>query len=372
MADTSPLPQPWLHSVSVDSVLILFPALFTVGAMLWFRESVDQSTNVPLWIWVSFVLCVDVAHVYSTLFRTYFDLKEFQERKLLYTLVPMGCWMVGVLLYSMGALVFWRVMAYIAVFHFTRQQYGFMKLYGRGDAEEFSKYRWIDQGLIYLATGYPIIFWHTQLPRNFHWFVDGDFVAGLPFWVATTTFSIYLAFAAAYLLKEYVCFQRTRFLNFPKNLIILGTAASWYTGIVLLNGDIAFTITNVVAHGVPYMGLIWIFGRKQRLKIPGKPVSLGSRFFSIPMIPLFLLLLLGFAFMEEGLWDGFVWNERREIFQIFSSLPKVADPATLAWLVPLLSLPQFTHYVLDGFIWKLREKKSHWQSVIFPSKGTAG
>jgi hypothetical protein len=32
----------------------------------------------------------------------------------------------------------------------------------------------------------------------------------------------------------------------------------------------------------------------------------------------------------------------------------VAEPALLMWLVPLLALPQSTHYVLDGFIWRRR------------------
>ncbi len=39
------------------------------------------------------------------------------------------------------------------------------------------------------------------------------------------------------------------------------------------------------------------------------------------------------------------------------------------WLVPLLAVPQLTHYVLDGFIWKRRtapplfEKSSTWPAV---------
>ena len=32
-------------------------------------------------------------------------------------------------LYSRGELVFWRALAYLAVFHFVRQQYGWMALY---------------------------------------------------------------------------------------------------------------------------------------------------------------------------------------------------------------------------------------------------
>ncbi|WP_288880196.1 hypothetical protein [Pedobacter panaciterrae] len=44
-------------------------------------------------------------------------------------------------------------------------------------------------------------------------------------------------------------------------------------------------------------------------------------------------------------------------FSIFSSLPKVIDMSMLTLLVPLLALPQSTHYVLDGFIWKLKSSE---------------
>jgi hypothetical protein len=47
-----------------------------------------------------------------------------------------------------------------------------------------------------------------------------------------------------------------------------------------------------------------------------------------------------------------VWRERGEIFGLFAALPQLMSKEALAIIVPLLSLPQTTHYVLDGFIWK--------------------
>ena len=57
------------------------------------------------------------------------------------------------------------------------------------------------------------------------------------------------------------------------------------------------------------------------------------------------LTLLGLALMEEALWELAVWGEH------FSD--EFLLDATWLWLVvPLLALPQLTHYVLDGFIWR--------------------
>jgi hypothetical protein len=38
---------------------------------------------------------------------------------------------LGVALYSEGELTFWKVLAFVAVFHFVRQQYGWVALYRR-------------------------------------------------------------------------------------------------------------------------------------------------------------------------------------------------------------------------------------------------
>ena len=55
------------------------------------------------------------------------------------------------------------------------------------------------------------------------------------------------------------------------------------------------------------------------------------------------------AFAEELLWDRGVWHERSWLFGTAWDIGqwKVA-------LVPLLALPQLTHYILDGFIWRRR------------------
>ena len=41
----------------------------------------------------------------------------------------------------------------------------------------------------------------------------------------------------------------------------------------------------------------------------------------------------------------------------------------LAFIVPLLALPQVTHYILDGFIWKIRKDEFKWNNE---AKGVTG
>jgi hypothetical protein len=63
---------------------------------------------------------------------------------------------------------------------------------------------------------------------------------------------------------------------------------------------------------------------------------------------IFIAILLVIAFSEEFLWEILVWNEQISITNFdFSNWQFI--------LVPLLTVPQFTHYLLDGFIWKSKK-----------------
>jgi len=294
----------------------------------------------PEWTWVSAVLLIDVAHVWSTSFRVYFDLAELKRRFWLYLLVPVFGYSIGVALYSEGELVFWKVLAAIAVFHFVRQQYGWVNLYRRklGETERWTW--WVDAAAIYMASHYPLAFWMTRLPRNFEWFVQNDFVR-LPAIVETVMFPIYLGALTVYAVKSMYQYVIDGFQNIGKDIVVATTAVCWYVGIVYFNSDYAFTVTNVIIHGVPYFALIYVYARMKRDTAGPVYRSLSSNWL------VFLASLWALAYVEELFWHRGVWHEKQWLFGgdwNWGSLKM--------WLVPLLALPQLTHYVLDGFIWR--------------------
>jgi hypothetical protein len=336
--------QPWLGGRRFDLLWIVGPALLALFICPFLPESFKNSNAESPGLWLLLVVFVDVAHVYSTLFRTYLDRERFSRHRTLYLGIPVICYVTGVLLYRWDALWFWRILAYLAVFHFVRQQYGFLRLYTRRDQIHRSK-QLIDSMVIYAATIYPLVYWHCSAKRNFHWFVAGDFLLGWPLVLQKIAGALYCLLLLAYLISECAFYYRNSRLNIPKNMLLLGTALSWYFGIVVFNGDMAFTLLNVVAHGIPYMALVWLGRRTDETKPPAK---IAMRIIG------FLGLIFILAYLEEGLWDGLVWREHSAVFQAFLFLPAISKADILIWLVPLLSLPQSTHYVLDGFIWKRR------------------
>jgi hypothetical protein len=359
--------QPWIYSPSVDGLFILLPPFVALLAVMLLPDYFLQQKEMPVAAWVVLVLCIDVAHVYSTLYRTYFDKETFSRQKNILLLIPLLSWMAGVMLYSMDGLLFWRVLAYVAVFHFIRQQYGFLRIYSR--REPHSKlFGRIDTVTIYAAAVYPVLFWHLHPDRQFEWFVKGDFYQFQAEGAATAAGILYGLILVLYLLKEAILIWQTKTFNLPRNLIVAGTAVSWYFGIVHYNGDLVFTTLNVVSHGIPYMALVWIYGRKKYGHSPAaRSRSLNGRVFTNYGLLIFLLIVVGLAFLEEGIWDAMVWNDHRTVFALFSGLPRITDHHLLAFLVPLLTVPQMTHYLLDGFIWKLSKDTFNWRNVTLES-----
>ncbi len=336
----------WLFSREIDLSVFLGSAvvsllLLAVGWQLGILN--DES---PDWTWISAVLLIDVAHVWSTSFRVYFDAEEFKRRVWLYTLVPVFGYAVGVALYSEGELVFWKALAILAVFHFVRQQYGWVNLYRAKLKEKSRVTKWIDTVTIYLATVYPLAFWMTSLPRNFDWFVPNDFF-NLPQAVEKILFPVYVLSLLTYFGKSIYLYFTEGFLNVGKDIIVATTAVCWYVGIVALNSDYAFTVTNVIIHGVPYFALIYFYAKSRRETAGKFYQSLSANWI------IFLATLWALAYVEELVWNRGVWHEKNWIFG--------ANWEIGSWkmyLVPLLAVPQLTHYILDGFVWKRKNNEN--------------
>ncbi|MGV3539368.1 MAG: hypothetical protein ACO1OQ_06125 [Rufibacter sp.] len=351
----SRLKQPWLHSGWVDGAFIISPPFLCLLAILLFPGFFQQHVhNIPVVAWVFLVLLIDVGHVYSTLFRTYFEKETYQQHKQLLLWAPLGAWVVGVLLYTLDAGIFWRVLAYLAVYHFVRQQYGFMRLYSRKEQRPLWEHR-LDAVAVYAFTLLPILYWHLEGGRHFNWFIAGDFIGfSNPVWAEAISW-LNLIFFILYLLKEGWAYFQTKAFNLPRNLVMIGTFLAWYVGIVFYNGDLIFTTFNVVSHGVPYLTLVWIYGEKKKQKLGGISVQeqQQKKDFKVAALAIFLGLVVVLAYVEEGLWDSLIWREHGQVFPLFSTMPQIKDSVFLSLLVPLLALPQITHYVVDGFIWKV-------------------
>lgn len=369
--DTS---SPWLFSRNLDLAAFTAPAIVGLLLIAIFPQWI---TTTPPWLWIVAILLVDVAHVWSTIFITYFDRHELRLHPARYILIPLISWLLGSGAYHVGgATLFWTGLAYLAVFHFVRQQAGWVALY-RIRLREGSAGRLIDLAAVYAATIYPLIWWHTHLPRHYVWFLPGDFLTGLPQYIDRNGFPLYLGCLALYAGRALLNAHRGLPIAWGKHLLVSTTVATWYVGIVATNSETAFTVTNVFTHGLPYGLLVFHYARSRTSRRTGVAATLLQGPWYVAALK-FVVCLWVFSYLEEYCWDAWVWLEGKPIFgnaprraELLAKAPGysfsgASETTFEQWLVPLLAVPQLTHYLLDGIFWKKRHNPElkHWLSNL--------
>lgn len=327
----------WIVSPAYDLAAFSGPA-FAVSAL---ALGLPAAAGVGPLAWLLLVVGVDVGHVWSTVWRGPLDPGARRRWGQALVGVPLAVFGVALGLHAVSPAWMWRVLAYVAVFHFVRQQVGFVSLYraceglgGQGlDAR-------VERGLVYALCGLPVLWWHTAPPRPFEWFVPGDFVGGWPSWLIPPAVAVTAALAVGHVALRW----RSGQAAWGRDLWVLSTGVSWFVAIRLADGDLAFTMVNVVAHGVPYFALVHAIGRGRWASGEG---PMTPAWFAPMAVAAFVGLPIAAALVEEGLWDGLVWHDHEALFGAW------APPTWLAWIAaPALVVPQAAHYVLDGVLWR--------------------
>lgn len=347
-------PKIWIKSRSFDLWWFIAPMALPPLIVFFLPEQFtnQQKTEIFPWSWILIVLSIDVAHVYTTVYKTYFKPTAFKIHKLKLLAVPFLVWIVGVMVYSISSKLFWSLLAYFAVFHFIRQQYGFFRLYSKRE----TSYRWRKGVLsitIYAVTVIPILIWHVRGQQNFNWMTAGDFwYINLPFLEPILNGGMILI-GIAYLFVEWKEKQDSGYLNTPRILLTLSTCFSYYVSIVLTNNDFIFSLVNVIGHGIPYLALVY-FSEKKELK-EDSPTLLKLVLSKWGWV-LFYAIVFAFAYFEETLWDVFIWRENTVPFGwLYGTFNQLNDDQVISLFVPLLIMPQVVHYILDGYIWRKKD-----------------
>lgn len=338
----------WLFGRRID--LAVFVGAPVVAIVIALAAAVAGVHEPPSWALLALVIGVDVAHVHGTLFRVYFDAAEVRRRPWLYVGAPCALYAIGAALYAaFGAHGFWRLLAYVAVFHFIRQQIGWVALYRSKEPSASRLDARLDDLAIYAATIGPLVWWHAHLPRAFVWFVEGDFVAGASPSLARAALIVEAIILSLYFLRQIDRSRRGERLAAGRTIVVATTAVAWFSGIVVARDDLAFTALNVLPHGVPYVALTWVYARKRYGG--AKAGGAFARAIVRRGVVAIVASLVALALFEETLWDRLVWHDHPGLFGDGALL----SPRALVFVVPLLALPQATHYLLDGFVWRRRD-----------------
>ena len=349
----------WLFSKKID-LFYLYTPIWVSWIICFLLPSSVLQIDLPLWAWVVIVLGIDVSHVWSTIFRTYTDKEEFLLHKKLLVISPFISFsFLFCLAYNFQAF-FWSAMAYVALYHFIKQQFGFLMLY-RAKAEE-KKYKLLDTYVIYISMLWPILYWHLDHGRSFNWFAENDFLKISVSQYILNDILLYGNYLYWLIILGWSIHSIIKRHSPGKILWTFSTAINWWIGIVYFNSDVVFSITNVVAHGIPYMVLIIIYKQRKEQSL-GKLKSNPNKIYTIfAMLSIVLLL----AFFEEYLWDILINRDKKAFFGQLLYYPLQRNNSSFfqALAIALLSVPQMTHYIIDGFIWKKNKKNPYLRFLI--------
>ena len=347
----------FLFSRNIDLTFLYLPLFLLWGSFIFLPENVIHG-ELSMAVWVIFVLGIDVSHVWSTLFRTYFSKSEFRNHKMFLIISPLVIFASVFVLTYFSITLFWTLLAYLAVFHFIKQQYGFLALY-RIRTKSFVKKsrKWLDKLVIYGATVIPVILWHLNPNTQLAWFVEGDFLSIKLTPIVYTVFQASLSVLYAFYLIYWIYINlKEKTLRIGIALWVFFTILNWYGAIVFLNSDFIFTTTNVVAHGVPYFVLMAYYKSKEDETI--------RKYNFLKWLSIIFFTVLLFAFVEEYLWDTLLFEEKPEVFGEAWNLEANQSPALRALFFALLALPQIWHYFADGIIWKANDKNPSLRKIF--------
>lgn len=293
-------------------------------------------------------------HVVATYTRLCFDKESFKEHRffvlglpwLVFTGIILAMWFTG------GRLIISTIYLYWQWFHYTRQSYGISRIYGRkaplSDFDEKLQ-TWVI---------YSVPLWGILFISHRHASVPAERFLGSPYWtfpvpnfllwgagiVAAAVTGLWLIRA----LGRYV----DRTLSILPTLYLISHVIIFFVGYYVLGRmhiNLGWLVINVW-HNAQYILIVWLYNNN-RFKEKMDP---NARFLSYISQEKFLWLYFAVCLGITGVFYGIV--------EFFSStvapnyLPNLITDG--GWAVVLYQGLNFHHYIVDGYIWKVRKKKT--------------
>lgn len=349
----------FLHSKYFDLAFYLLPLFI---APIWILLGIAPFTyGAPeaRWHWWIFFILIDAGHVFSTAYITYLDKQLFRERYLLFILTPSISAIVLIFIRAyFGSPFLWITIGYLAMYHFIRQQWGFVALYGRSEQEKIPVQlalhgRQIDFYLVHFGLIYAYLYFHQYMETNAVHLMLGRKYFQIPHVdllmnvVLTANFILLLLFT----IKELYFLKAFKVWTWQKQLVIVGTFLVWYTGLIFrVEWPLAGIATVTFIHGFVYWALVWSSGSKRASKL--NQAEWPWRLFRISNLPLFLGGGLVYGFFSFGFWELVVNKGDLMSLGFFKEIQIPNNESFKVILEVGLGLPQVTHYILDGFIWR--------------------
>jgi hypothetical protein len=339
----------WLVSRRFDLGMLALPLLAAMGSLLTVREAWKGA--LPLWAFLLVIVAFDVTHVWATVYVTYLDREVLRSRRALLVLTPILAFVGAYRVHSHSATLFWTLLAYVAIYHFVQQQWGFIALYKSRAGERRRLDYYLDRWTLWAGALGPVMLWHASPKRQFDWFNAGEsFIFRIDAALRPEITAVMVTFGVAWLARQAQLLASGERFNVGKSAWMVCSWVSWVVGIGFSDHPFVSAAFLNLFHGPQFIALVWHRGRRRFGRAPEATTRAVRDVFSRGRWPVFYGALLAIAILEETLWDGVVW---RVYLPKVASLDAQPEGEMFSAWVAALSVPQITHYYLDAWIWKL-------------------
>lgn len=357
-AAAAPARTPFIVSPGFDGFFFFGSTLAVVFA--WIASSGFQVK--PYYVLATVAVISNGPHLVSTWTRVYFDRREWRSRPLHVIVVPLliigAIVAVNLTMGYEGARILNSLLLYWAVWHFVAQNWGLLRIYQRrsGEPEESLAMR-LERPLLMTFVAWCLLHRLVTGPRRL--FGTEIYYPPLPLPLVDVLLYLSIALAGTWL------FLRVREGATPwaKSAWIRGgflacAGVGFFVPFLLITGDSTSGFAAAACwHGLQYIGIVRFYHRnawKDGVHPEAKLISWVSQpGWGRAFLYAALLLALagsGFVIIQAGafLTQGTRWN--------------VYTWGTVVWL----SLT-FSHYYLDGVIWKLSKDPRTAQRLALTS-----
>lgn len=329
----------WIRSASFDGVFTVGTTLLAIGSGV---SAALRPELFPILLFLD-LWFLGYHHVISTFTRLTFDRDSRQEHHRLIFVLP---WFVLAASLTVGVTIgLWAlatVYLYWQWFHYTRQSYGVLRIYGRkaGDLDSFDAR--LRSWVLYLVPLWGIAWRSYQAPETF--------LGAAVFYVPVPLAAVYVLGAAAliatllWVARSLLAFVRGR-MHVALELYLLTHLVVFATGYVLIgNIDHGWLALNVW-HNAQYILIVWMFNNNRfRNGIDPKHAFLSTLSQSnLSSVASYFVVCLSITAAVYGV-----------IQMTLAVTPLAAIPLAAVIVYQAIN---FHHYIVDSKIWKVRKKK---------------
>lgn len=346
-------PQSWLSSWYIDLTAFHIIPLISSAFFLIFFNLGYKVKDETFFIMIAWLGVVDWAHfaslwprIFSNPVETSLDKKKYVSFFFLIVLA----YIILCLFVSERSFIL-VLIAYMAIFHVIRQQYGFVRIYSRTDARKTKVEDYFERSLVYLGMITPLIFWHfhNTNPEGV-WFRElfkHEFFL-TAFYVSVCLLSVALT---GYIYFEVKRTRQNNYFNIAKNLTIFSTLVGWGIVSFLPQNSLVLAFTVQLHHNLSYVALVWIIGNRD-LRLSQKKG--GWSFYTMRGL---FIYMIGIAILGQVIFTLYIelnsqTSSHNVLFgSLLNFIPK-GEGAFEDLGRGLFFATQIHHFIVDRYLWR--------------------